>query len=236
MNCVDIHAIFSRNPTCVQVEGGIRLTTDCLYPSSDRVSVFVGERSSGFRVTDGGGAWRSAQRLGRANESMFEKACKRYSVNVASGIIVAEAPSHDWLNAAVVAVANASAMAAQAALEASIRSEKSLNSAIYDTLASIYPKHRIARNYEYRGRSGHVWPIDFAVMDQATTLIKSVSQNGNSINSNYATFGDIGDRPEVAKFSVFVDELKQDSAALLRQVATLVPYRSLGIAIEQKMH
>lgn len=227
MNCADLDSLLTRTPSCMEVEGGVRFATHCLYPSSDRVSVFIGERAGGFRITDGGGAWRSAQHLGRASEGMFERACRRHSVEVAGGIIVANAPNPDWLYPAAIAVANASAMAAQTALDTAARSEKSLNAAIYEILSRQVPKHRIARNYEYRGRSGHLWPIDFAVMRSETMLLKSVSQNGNSINSNYATFGDIGDKPDLLKVSIFDQELKQDSAALIRQVAALVPLKAL---------
>lgn len=223
--------MLTRIPPCVAVEGGVRFTTHCLYPSSDQVHVFIGERRGGFRVTDGGGAWRSAQRIGKATESMFERACKRHSVAAKDGIILAEPPSGDWLYPAALAVANASAMAARAALEIADRSEKSLNAAIYETLSRHIPKHRIARNYEYRGRSGHLWPVDFAVLRSETMLLKSVTQNGNSINSNYATFGDIGDKPELVKLSVFDGELRQDSAALIRQVATLVPIAALEFSL-----
>lgn len=233
MNCADLDSLLTRNPSCLEVDGGARFTTHCLYPSSDPVHVFVGRRSNGFRVTDGGGAWRSAQGVGRASENMFDRACKRHSVEMKGGILIADPPSPDWLYPAILAVANASAMAARFALEASDRAEKSLNAAIYETLVRHVAKHRIARNYEYRGRSGHSWPIDFAVMRDQTMLIKSVAQNGNSINSSYAAFGDIGDQPELSKLSVFEGELKQDSAALLRQVAVLVPFKALDITISK---
>ena len=231
MNCAELDSLLTRIPRCVEVEGGVRYATQCLYPSSDPVHVFISQRRDGYRVTDGGGAWRNAQRIGRASESIFDAACKRYSVKAGGGIIVADAPDGDWLYPAALAVANASAMAARAALEANERAEKSLNSAIYETLSRHVPKHQIARNFEYRGRSGHMWPLDFAVMRTSTMLIKSVSQNGNSINSNYAAFGDIGDNPSLAKISIFEGELKQDSAALIRQVAALVPLGALEFTV-----
>ena len=231
MNCAELDSLLTRTPRCVDVEGGVRFATHCLYPSSDQVQVFIGQRSSGYRVTDGGGAWKSAQQIGRASDGIFDAACKRYSVRAGGGIISAEAPDGDWLYPAALAVANASAMAARIALDAYERGEKSLNYAIYETLSRHVPKHRIARNYEYRGRSGHMWPIDFAVMRTSTMLIKSVSQNGNSINSNYATFGDIGENPELVKISIFDGELKQDSAALIQQVAALVPLKALEFTV-----
>ena len=233
MKCSDLAPILTRSPSCVEVDGGVRLTTDCLYPSSDPVHVFVSEQLHGFRITDGGGAWASAQRAGRASESMFDRACRRYSVESHNGILVTKLlrSEVDWMRPAILAIANSSAMAARMAIETYDRSEKSLNSEIYEIISRHIPKHRIARNYEYRGRSGHLWEIDFAVMRAETMLIKSVIQNGNSINSNYAAFGDIGDNSDVAKFSVYSDELKQDSSALLRQVAALVPLKALEFTI-----
>lgn len=215
------------------MDGGSRLRTDCLYPSSDPVLVWVKKHpfGDGFRVDDCGGAWRSAQKHGVTSPSIFEKAQKRYSVNAGDGIIWAEPDNADWLVPAILAVANASAMAARAALEMTDRYEKSLNSQIQDVLMRHIPPHRIAKNYEYRGRSGHMWPIDFAVTAQRVTLIKSVVQNGNSINSTYAAFGDIGDDAAVNKYAVFDRELKQDSTALIHQVADLVPFKALEFSI-----
>lgn len=227
MNCAELDSLLTRNPACLEVEGGVRLTTHCLYPSSDPVEVYVGRKSHGYRVTDGGGAWRNAQTIGRAADSMFESACKRHSVNSRGGIVFAETNEEEWVYAAVLAVANASVMAAQNALDSYDRALKSLNSLIFEAISRRVPEHRIAKNYEYRGRSGHIWPIDFAVMRSQTMLIKSVSQNGNSINSNYATFGDIGESEELIKMSVFDGELKQDSASLLRQVTSLVPLKAM---------
>ncbi|HWV60283.1 MAG TPA: hypothetical protein VN034_06500 [Sphingopyxis sp.] len=233
MNCADLNSLLTRIPRCRELDGGSHLRTDCLYPSSDPVMVFVKKQSfgDGFRVDDCGGAWRSAQRHGSPSVGMFDKASRRYSVNAESGMLWAESNNSEWLVPAILAVANASAMAARAALEMADRNEKSLNGQIQEVLMRHIPPHRIAKNYEYRGRSGHMWPIDFAVTAERVTLIKSVVQNGNSINSTYAAFGDIGDDAPINKYAVFDRELKQDSTALIRQVADLVPMKALEFSI-----
>jgi hypothetical protein len=236
VRCAELDALLSRLPACEETEFGTRTRTDCLYPSSDPVWVYVARRAEGYRVSDGGGAVRSALNHGAAGLSFFEKACKRYSVEHHGNELVAEPKSDEWLYPAIVAVSNASAMAARQALEAvAARSESGLKLAIYEHLKRTVPPASLASNYEYRGRSGHIWPIDFAVLRSELVLIKSVVQNGNSINSNYATFGDIGDAEPVRKFSVFDQELAPDSAALLHQVATLVPLQSLSAAT-QRLH
>jgi hypothetical protein len=225
MRCDELDALLTRVPSCeLSDDGGARLLTHCLYPSADPVHVYVSRWGDGFRVSDGGGAIVSALQHVRSTEGMFEKARRQYSVDERDGILVAEPVSAEWLWPAILAVANASAMAAQQAVEvAQNKSQKALKSAIFNQLSSVVPEKNIASGYEFKGRSGHLWPLDYAVLLDELILIKTVVQNGNSINSNYATFGDIGDDIGLSKFCVHDAKLKPDSTALLRQVATLMP-------------
>jgi hypothetical protein len=224
-------------PICANTPHGARIETHCLYPSSDPVHVFVRQRKEGFQVHDGGGAMRSAVAHGRNWQSAMERASRRHSVVFRDGTLVAEPPSVDWLYPAILAISNASALAARLAMEASIsRSESSLRDAIFEGLKRAVPESKIGREFEYRGRSGHLWQVDFAVREERLVLVKSVVQNGNSINSNYATFGDIGDQDDLTKFSVFDRKLNQDTEALLRQVAALVPLASVTAMVEQRAY
>ncbi len=155
-------------------------------------------------------------------------------MDVRDGALVAVPLDEEWLYPAVLAVSNASALAARLAIEANqSKSENSLKDMIFEGLKRAVPESKIGRDFEYRGRSGHVWQVDFAVREESLLLVKSVVQNGNSINSNYATFGDIGDREEVFKLSVFDRPLNHDAEALLRQVAALVPIKTLTPMVQQ---
>lgn len=237
MKCEELIPLLARTPLCVNSGESAQIETQCLYPSSDPVFVFVSKLRSGFQVHDGGGAMRSAMIHGRSWQTALERAGKRHSVDVIGGALFATPPDEDWLYPAILAVSNASAMAARLAHEAAVsRSESTLKEAIYDGLRRAVAESKIGRDYEYRGRSGHLWQIDFAVREQRLVLVKSVVQNGNSINSNYAAFGDIGDPEEVSKFSVYDRELNQDSEALLRQVAALVPVGSLTPMVQQSAY
>lgn len=228
MKCQDLLPLLAQGQQCLDTLHGAQFETQCLYPSSDPVRVFVSQTRSGFRVHDGGGAMRSAIAHGRSWQSALERAGKRHSLIVRAGTLIAEPPDMDWLYPAILAVSNGSALAARLAVEAAAaRSESTLRDAIYDGLKRAVPESKIGRDFEYRGRSGHMWQVDFAVKEESLILVKAVVQNGNSINSNYATFGDIGDQEAIHKFSVFDQELNQDTAALLRQVAALVPLKSL---------
>lgn len=238
MNCDDLLSALNVLPFCEPTEDGLRVRTHCLYPSADPVFTYVGKLNQGYLVSDGGGALRSALVHGRSCDGYFDKACKRHSVEVRGFNLVAQPSSADWLRAAIIAVANASAMVARLAVEADLpREESSLRADILDRLKLAVPESKIGSEYEYRGRSGHVWKVDFAIKEERLLLIKSVVQNGNSINSNYATFGDIGDDDEsLRKFSVYRAPLAQDSEALLRQVTTLVPIASVHPFVEQQAY
>lgn len=237
MKCEDLLPLITRAPLCADSIHGAQLETHCFYPSSDPVHVFVSRLRAGFHVHDGGGAMRSAIASGRNWQGALERASKRHSVIARSGTLLAEPPNDEWLYPAVLAVANASAMAARLALEAALsRSESTLRDVIWDALKRAVPESKIGRDFEYRGRSGHLWQVDFAVKEERLILVKSVVQNGNSINSNYASYGDIGDQDQVQKLSVYDRELNQDTYALLRQVALLVPVGSLTPMVQKEAY
>ncbi len=237
MNCAELMPLLTRTPLCAETELGTQLQTTCLYPSSDPVNVYIARLRGGFRVHDGGGAMRSAILHCRNWQSALERAGRRHSVMVSDGALVARPPDEEWLYPAVLAVANASALAARYALESvQNRSESSLKDMIFEKLKRAVPESKIGKDFEYRGRSGHMWQVDFAVREEGLILVKSVVQNGNSINSNYAAFGDIGEAEEVLKFSVFEQALNPDSEALLRQVAALVPIAALTQMVHRQAY
>lgn len=228
MNCHEIDSLLTRIPRCEPTSQGVRLLTDCLYPSSDPVWIYIEAKSKGYRVSDRGGALQSSLKHGCTALHSFDTACRKFSVDYREGEFVAEPDDADWLWPAIAAVSNASSMAARDSLEnAMSKTEKSLKAAIFEALKSVVPESKIARRYEYIGQSGHVWPLDFAVKANKLVLFKAVVQNGNSINSNYATFGDIGDHEAVQKFCVFDVELLPDASALLRQVASITPVHAV---------
>ena len=237
MNCDELIPLLTRTPLCAETEFGTQFLTTCLYPSSDPVHVYIARLKSGFTVHDGGGAMRSAILHGRNWQSALERAGRRHSLEVRDGALIARPHNDEWLYPAVLAVSNASALAARIALEtAQNRSESSLREMIFENLKRAVPESKIGKDFEYRGRSGHLWQVDFAVREESLILVKSVVQNGNSINSNYAAFGDIGDAPEVVKYSVYDRALLADSEALMRQVAALVPLAALTQMVQNRAY
>lgn len=234
MNCDELLAILAKNQLCEPTEQGLRIATDCYYPSFDRVAVFVSQRGDWFHVNDGGEAARNAFIHGRddqAFDASLKRSCSRYALKPVGGMLTAEVESVEWLYPAILAVANGAAhAAAETSARVSERKVNELRTKIHDTLIEIVPSHTIATEYRYRGSSGRLWPIDFAVTEVAAPLLlKAITPDINSINSNYTTYGDIADigQDEISRFSVFEAELKPEDRSLMLQVAELVPLVSL---------
>ncbi len=234
LTCDELDALLAPSRICEPSDNGLRVLTHCLYPSADPVYVHIAAWGDGYRVSDGGGVSRSILVHGRDEHAMqagFSEACNRHSLKLEGGTLVALAPTREWLPAAIAAVANGASMAAAIAVEhVTQRIEKGLVAKIYETISNLVPAHQIAKDYEFRGKSGKAWRIDYAVVrpSDGPLLIKAVTPHHTSISTNYTAFGDIG--PEgTERFCVFSRSLQRDDASLLRQVALLVPLSSLDV-------
>ncbi len=230
MKCDELRPILDQLSYCQETAAGACVMTHCYYPSFDRVRVFVARDRSGYRVTDSGEAAAAAVQHGRddfAVETGLRRASEYYDVGLHDGALVAAVDSPEWLPAAILAVANAAAMAAKVANEHTSRAfVNALQDRIGDTLKRVVPAHHVTRGYAMKGHSGIEWPIDYAVLSsRRPLLIKALKPHRNSINSNYATFGDIGD--EAKCFSVYDKPVREEGQALIRQVARLVPVSGL---------
>lgn len=233
LTCETLLQMVTANVSCELTEAGLRIPTQCLYPSAEPVHVHVAALGDGFVVTDAGGVSRTVFVHGRDADALnagLIEASNRHGLRVESGALFADAPHADWLPAAIAAVANGAALAASVAIDHSNRkAESRLSSLIYQQLSTIVPERFIARAFEYRGKSGKSWKIDFAVLDKpdAPILIKAVTPHHNSVSANYTAFGDIGSTVR-ERFCVYQRALEPEDSALLRQVASLVPVARLG--------
>ncbi|MFN7389255.1 hypothetical protein [Brevundimonas sp.] len=231
MTCDDILALLSKGNVCELTSSGLRVTTHCLYPSFDPVEVFVTPFGEGFIVNDGGGASASAWDHGREGmDRCLAKASARFGVLAKGGVIEARASSADWLKAAILGVANASAAAAEAALERTVVvAERAMADRIFEALAHVVPKASIAREFEHRGSSGKNWRYDFGVSaNDNLLLVNAVAPHHASISAKYVAFADTPDDEEdVRKLAVYSKKLETADATLITQVATLVPVGSV---------
>lgn len=230
-DCLELFSALDARRSCERSNFGTKILTQCLYPSASPVFVHVGMWGDEFRVSDGGEAAQCALFHGRdewAVEAGLKAASSRFSLEIENGELVALAPNRDWLPNVVAAVANGAAHAASVAVDHALRQrEKSLIERIGEHLHGVVDEKRIAKGYDYRGRSGKMWTVDFAITGTRPILIKAVTPHHNSIASTYTTFSDLA-ADENRRFSVYSRRPNNDDAALLRQVAELVPLSGLG--------
>jgi len=214
-----------------------------MYPSFDPVCVFVSGHGEGFRVHDGGGASRVAWDHGK-DDAIIRRMLTRQSTNhqlkLLDDVLVAEISSSDWLIPAVLSVANASAAAAQSAVErAAAASDSDLRERIYHILAKVVGPTKLTRNYEVPGKSGKRHLFDYAISldDEDWLLIDAVSPHHVSIAAKYVAFSDTKEngRTSRTRFAVYDRPLEADDVALMQQVADLVPVSGLHSGITREM-
>jgi hypothetical protein len=236
MSCDDIMAALAAFNVCVETQdgNGSRVTTHCMYPSFDAVNVFVSRFGEGFQVHDGSGAHRTACTHAR-DEVAIGRALKRWSSRyhlILSKDHALTCVVHDasWLTGAILAVANASACAANEAIEhVAVATETALKTRIYDVLAAVTPKQHLHRDFEIRGNSGKLHAFDFAVDKVGeTVLLDAVAPHHVSISAKYVAFADAGGHTGLNKLAVYDRELDVGDSALLQQVADLVPFSALS--------
>ncbi len=239
MKCNTIKDLLSDWRVCEEREGQVIINTDCLYPSFEQAKVGITERRGLFEVSDIGGAVASVLshgKEGKALDSALSEATRRHCLTRRGDCIVVSVESLDWLPAAILSVANASALAARTAL---IDEEQTAKEVLFDEIdrslvslsqemVSIRKEFIVRRDYFAEGRSGKRWKFDFAVKANKQILIKTVSPHGNSVNANFVAFSDMEANADSINLCVYSKEPNAEDVRLLNQVASVVPLRGLA--------
>jgi hypothetical protein len=244
-SCDEIEAVLGSHRECAATPQGTRVSTQCLYPSFEPVKVYVVKIGEGYKVHDGAGAVISAwdhAREGAVINRALAKHAARYKLDLVENHLQCSVPSINWISAAIVAVANASAAAAYSAIEHAVAAaENLLKEKIFAELLEVSPEKNIAKNYEMPGASGRQYIFDYGVQfpEDRLLLIDAVSPHHVSINSKYTAFSDaslIQGGVNLRKFAVYDKPLSHDDVALLSQVADIVPLLSLQRGIRADFH
>jgi len=211
------------------------------------VNVYIVRYGDGFKVHDGGGALHSAWIHGRDApliRRMLHRYAGRYQVSVADdNSLVVDVPSVEWLQTAILSVANASASVSHAAVEHLVAaSEGLLKDRIFSVLRKVVSEPQISKEQNVVGRSGKLHRFDFVVRADTNTLvlIDAVTPHHISISAKYVAFADVQSESVIRtdKFIVHDRPLASDDVSLLQQVADIVPFTSLepGIARVARKH
>jgi len=242
MVCEDVRAALAPFHACVDTVDGARVTTQCLYPSFDPVTVFVARGKETYRVHDGGGAERAAWTHGRDQlliGRILARHAARYHIKVVDdGVLLSEVQSVEWLLSAILAVANASAAAANAIVERSrVAGESILREKVDDVLSKAFEPSLVLRGFPFSGRSGKEHRFDFAIRQphEHLVLIETVVPHHVSVSAKYVAFADtrLDHGNGIDRFAVYDRPLEPDDVSLLQQVADLVPFDSLERGIRR---
>lgn len=242
MDCVYLRKMINRLDSCVEGLEGNVFKTHCLYPSFSPVFVTISAWGDGFRVSDGGGASHSLIRQGldaHVLTSAFKVAKSKYHLSENDGVLSLKIDSGDWLENAILAVSNGSAMAANLAYaHVEQKSSKDIVPEIIAALSEFAPLSQIATDYQVRGHSGKVRKFDVAVVGTHNLLFKSVIPYAGSVNSAYVVFSDaLRDGSPMSAtstgYGVFQDKLSSEDTTLLNDVAILAPLASIGHAAKR---
>jgi hypothetical protein len=232
MICEAIRPALTSFAACEETADGARISTHCLYPSFETTHVYVVRVGDLYRVHDGGGAYRSAWSHGRDEHAIgraISAEAGRFHLRVSGHQIVSEDVATDWVGAAILSVANASCLAANAAVARFVAAaEEALSEKINHILTLVVPAERIAREFAVRGKSGGERRFDFAIRDRDDfgLLINGVSAHHTSIAAKFVSFSDV-ESPLGAKFAVHDRPLETEDTALMQQVASVVPLARL---------
>jgi hypothetical protein len=228
MPCDATRQFFSEFAVCEETADGARVPTHCLYPSFETVFVYVVKVGDMFEVHDGGGAQRTSWLHGR-DRSIITRAlnrqAERFHLENDGGRLVCERVTAEWIPSAILAIANASALAAHHAVsKLTAAAEGALIEKIGRTLDRISANDNITREALVKGRSGGERRFDFLVrrFDDEPLLVNGVAPHHSSISAKYVSFADADGSREL-KLAVCAAPLEVNDTALLGQVATIVP-------------
>lgn len=242
MDCVSLRKLTNRLDSCVEGLEGNVFKTHCLYPSFSPVFVTISSWGDGFRVSDGGGATESVVRQGLNPQGLtaaLKAAKNKYHLSEKDGVLSLKVDSGDWLENAILAVSNASAMAAHLAYGyVEQKTAKDIVPEIIEALSAFATVSQIATEYQVRGHSGKERKFDVAVIGPKTLLFKAISPYAGSVNSAYVAFADAlhESSPSYAGstgYGVFREKPSSEDITLLSDVAILAPLASIGPAAKR---
>jgi len=229
---------------CVETEQGARIETSCLYPSFEPVAVYIVKYGDTFIVHDAGAAVHCALVHGRTSEEA-EAALKfqanRYGLAAKDGTLSVSCASADWLQGGILAVANASAAAANAVVDMDLLEQEGadddLRAEIGEILHKRFDKSRIIAKIRRTGRTGKTFVFDYAVMrNDRVVLIDAVTPHPASVVYKYAAFSQVRARSQGGAIAAYNRALKSDDSLLLQEVADVMPISALADSVERDLY
>lgn len=212
--------------SCKETENGARIRTTCIFPSFEPVFVYVIKFGDGFIVHDAGetmGVILSHGQEADVAKRFIRSECKRYDLSLEDRRISLKIDALEWLETAIVSVANTASTAARLAIaEVSKKADIDLADVLFDLLEPKLSKGTLAKDFPFQGASGRRYKFDLAIQERdKLTLIQAVRPNAISVNSKYVALSDIPMDDPIQKIAAHNNNLSIEDILLLQNVATV---------------
>lgn len=232
LDCVSVTELTKRFEACEETSAGLRLATQCVYPSFEPVDVFIVKFGDGFIIHDNGGAGRITWAYGvegRALINPAKKAASEFGCTFQKGQMTCSVDGEEWLWSAITAVANASADAARAAIgKTRVPKEQGMISRAKRVFDQAKWKPETILGFDVPGKSGKIHKFDLAVIsDGATAIMDAVISHPNSIAAKYLALADAENQPGFYKYALYESDLAVEDKSLLSNVADLIHMKAL---------
>ncbi len=210
--------------TCKETANGARIRTTCVYPSFEPVFVYVAKLGNGFVVHDAGEtvAVILAHGVeGKTAKRAIRAECRRYDVAFEERRISLKVETQEWIETAIIAVANTAAAAARSALqEKRSAAEHDLADVIFEILEPKLERGTVTRRFPFCGGSGRQYKFDLAVQRKGKlTLIETVAPHASSVNAKFVAFADVPTDSQIQKIAAHNNDLSQEDILLFQTVA-----------------
>jgi hypothetical protein len=240
MDC-DLITAALNNLQCERTFDGLRVLSHCLYPNFEQVPVYVQTHMDGFLVHDGGEAYDLAFLEGRspsALKAFMREYASLFGVDSDDHRIFGRALTHDWLPNVIMAVANASAAAANALVmsksDLAKQDDNEFREHAFQILREAFTDKRVPRRVKRRGRTGKMYTFAFGVtLKEKMSLVDVVAPSSISVASRFTTFSAVTPRAFGGAFLAYNRDLASEDAALLSEVADVLPLDALVASVER---
>lgn len=184
--------------TCRRVDGGTLVTTQCLYPGGDGVSVVVGQGAIGYRVSDDGTGWQALLAAGievlpSTHGRRARSIAQMMGVEFCNGSFIADEIAEAQLGAAIVIVANASQRWVTDVLgERQRRVERDLRRLVADQLARLFAKDRISTHAQLSGATSKTYEFANVVkLPHRLLIVEPVANHAGAIAASFLKLTDV---------------------------------------------
>lgn len=212
--------------SCKETENGARIRTTCVFPSFEPVFVYIVKYGDGFVVHDAGetmGVILSHGQDGDVAKRFIRAECKRYGLALENRRISLKIDALEWLETAIVSVANTASTAARLAIvETNKKADRELADVLFELLEPKLAKGTLAKDFPFQGASGRKYKFDLAIQAKGKlTLIQAVRPSPISVNSKYVALSDVPTEDPIQKIAAHNNDLAIEDILLLQNVATV---------------